>query len=312
MATKNSVAVTFNEPVDPQTAENIANYSITNGITISAAAVDPKATVVVLATSDHAEDITYTLTASGISDTKDNTMGQANKTYRYTNGLVGAWKFNVNNATSAEDLSGNGSTATIYGATWTGQNELSFDGLNDYASCGSSADLNLTSSLTLSAWINPRTFGQSDFGRIIDKGTSSTGFSLHVDGSSAALGYVVYGKAVVKSSPNVIELDMWQHVAAAYDESAQLVSFYVNGQPAGSAACAHNPLDTAANPLCIGIRGYDSNRAFDGLIDDVRTFNRALSAAEMEGLYYDGKLLFEPIGDRNVKENETLTINVAT
>ena len=312
MAAKNSVAVMFNEPVDPQSAEDIANYSITNGITISAAAIDPEATVVVLTTSDHAEGVIYTLTASDITDTKANTMTPMSKTYRYTNGLVGAWKFNVNNATSAEDLSGNGSTATIYGATWTGQNELSFDGLNDYVNCGSSTELNLTSSLTVSAWINPRTFGQANFGRIIDKGTSSAGFSLLIDGSVAALQYAVYGKAIVKSSPNVIDLNLWQHVAAAYDESAELVSFYVNGQPAGTAACTTNPLDSAANPLFIGIRAYDSNRAFDGLIDDVRTFNRALTDAEMAGLYSDGKLLFDPIGDRTVNENETLTINVAT
>ncbi|HEG43747.1 MAG TPA: hypothetical protein ENH94_06845 [Phycisphaerales bacterium] len=225
--------------------------------------------------------------------------------------LVGAWKFDVGNAGSVEDLSGNGSTATINGATWTGQNELNFDGLNDYVNCGNSAALNLTSNLTISAWINPRTFGQANYARIVDKGTSSTGFSLLIDGNSGVLKYAVYGKAITASNPNVIDLNVWQHVAATYNDSADLVSFYVNGQPAGTAVCTTGPLDSSANPLYIGIRSYDKNRAFDGLIDDVRMFNKALTGAEIAGLYDNHKTLFDPIGNRTVNENETLTINVA-
>src|SRR3990167_283101 len=90
-----------------------------------------------------------------------------------TSGLVGYWNFDEGSGATVADSSGNGNTGTLTnGPTWTtgkiGQ-ALSFDGSNDYVDAGTGSSLNLASSLTVSAWIKPDTFGGGSYGRIIDK-----------------------------------------------------------------------------------------------------------------------------------------------
>ena len=74
-------------------------------------------------------------------------------------GLVGAWGFSEGSGGTTADGSGNGNTGTITGATWTTQgrygNALSFNGTSNVVRVPSSASLNLTTGMTLSAWIRP-------------------------------------------------------------------------------------------------------------------------------------------------------------
>jgi len=58
---------------------------------------------------------------------------------------------------------------------------------------------------------------------------------------------------------------------------------------AGTANYTSPPVDSSNEPLVIGIRGYDMNRAFHGLIGDVIIFDRILSAPEVQQLYQDGQ-----------------------
>ena len=78
-------------------------------------------------------------------------------------GLVAAWSFNEGMGTSAADTSGNGHTGAVSGATWITQgrfgNALSFDGVNDFVTVGSTALLNLTTGMTLEAWVFPTGLG---------------------------------------------------------------------------------------------------------------------------------------------------------
>src|SRR5262249_31474553 len=74
-------------------------------------------------------------------------------------GLVGAWAFGEGSGATTADASGNGNTATITSGTWTTQGRygsaLSFNGTNSVLRVAHSASLNLTSAITLSAWIQP-------------------------------------------------------------------------------------------------------------------------------------------------------------
>ena len=73
-------------------------------------------------------------------------------------GLVAAYGFSEGSGTTVADISGNGNTGTIAGATWTtgrfGQ-ALSFDGVNDWVTVNDANSLDLTDGMTLEAWINP-------------------------------------------------------------------------------------------------------------------------------------------------------------
>jgi len=134
-----------------------------------------------------------------------------------------------------------------------------------------------------------------------------------IESSSNRLGYAVYGSYVAYSNDNIIELNAWQHVTVVYDESSDSVAFYIDGQPAGTAGYSTSPVDSANDPLVIGIRGYDSNRAFDGTIDQVRIYNRALAADEVLALFNQAdSLVFSPIGNKEVDEGLSLTFDVNT
>ncbi len=230
----------------------------------------------------------YTFTNAILDHTIEATFDISNP----NDALVGYWKFDDGSGTTTQDSSGNSNTATLVdGPIWTSgkiNGAISYDGTDDYVDCGTNSSLNLTGSLTIIAWINPKSFGQNGWGRIVDKGDTSAGYSFFVDEDVQSIAYVTYGGEVANSNSNVISLDTWQHVAAVYNESSSSVTFYVDGQEAGSSSYSTSPLDSSNDPLVIGIRGYDLNRAFDGIIDDVRVYNRALSAIEVLQLYNEG------------------------
>ena len=243
-------------------------------------------------------------------------MPQTSKTYTYNANanLAAYWKFDEGQGTTTADSSDNNNTATLTnGPTWTQQGAVTFDGIDDHIYCGKNSSLNLTDSLTISALINPATFGQNGWGRIVDKGDGSNGFSFFLEEPTGTLAYVVYGGSLINSNQNIVQLNNWQHVAMVYDSSADIVTFYLNGQPVGTTNYTTPPADSDAYPLVIGIRGYDFNRAFDGSIDNVRVYDRALTSNEIVDLFdQDFPFAFYPIGDKQVNENSNLNFTVDT
>ena len=312
-AFENSVEILFCEPLDPFSVGDISNYQIDNGILISQAALDTDTNMVILTTSKHTEGIIYTLTCSNVKDLAGNKMTETVENYIYIPNLVGYWQFNEAGGTVAKDLSGNNNTGNLVNnPQWTDW-ALDFDGVDDYVTCGNDQTLNLTGGLTISACIKPESFGHGGWGRIVDKGNGSAGYSFYVDAANSAIKYVIYGGNTVSSSPQAIELNKWQHVAVVYNELAGTVTFYVDGNEVGTGNYPTPPLDSSNSPLLIGIRGYDLNRAFEGLIDNVRVYNRALNTDEVLNLFNnDYPFAFCPIGDKQVDENANLTFEVIT
>jgi len=279
------VHVLFSEPLDQTSAEITANYSISPPVTIISATLQEDLRTIILETSDHQGGIDYTLTVNGVMDVAGNPTSEETGIYRYNDGLVGFWEFEEGSDLTTADSSVNGNTGTLANdQMWTGFGELDFDGSDDYVNCGAGSSLNLTNSLTISAWISPRSFGQAGWGRIVDKGNGASGFSFFLNESDYGLGYVIYGGPLAWSNSAVVTLNQQQHVAVVYDESLSTITFYVDGQPAGSSNYQTNPIDSSSNPLYIGIRGFDMNRDFDGLIGNVRIYNRALSSTEIQQL----------------------------
>ncbi len=234
--------------------------------------------------------------------------------------LVLNMKFDEGTDIIAQDSSGYGNTGTlINNPTWTaGQvaSALGFDGIDDQVNCGNDSSLNLTDSLTICAWINPRTFGQNGWGRIVDKGDGTTGYSFFVDERIQGITYVIYGGILVSSNSNTVTPNQWQHVAVVYDQSSSTVTFYVDGQQAGSAAYATSPADSANSPLVVGIRGFDLRRAFDGLIDEVRVYNEPLSQSQIQQLLTEpvpddnAAPVLEPIGGKTTQEDQPLSFTI--
>ena len=76
-----------------------------------------------------------------------------------TSGLVAAYGFDEGSGSSVIDASMTGNTGTLSGATWTSQGKyggaLSFDGVNAMVAISASSSLNISSAMTLEAWIYP-------------------------------------------------------------------------------------------------------------------------------------------------------------
>jgi chitodextrinase len=197
-------------------------------------------------------------------------------------GLVAGYNFDAGGGNTVADLSGNGNTGTISGATWgTGKygGALSFNGTNARVSVPTSASLNLTSGMTLMAWIEP-TASQSGWRTIIQRETDS--YVLNASNSTGPLrpsGGGTFGGAFQwVSGPSANPVNAWTHVALTYDGS--ILRLYVNGTQVATTAAA-GAIQSSTNPLWIG-GNNPYGEYFQGLIDEARVYNRALSATEVQ------------------------------
>ncbi len=199
-------------------------------------------------------------------------------------GLVAGYAFNEGTGTTTTDVSGNGHIGSITGATWTPQGRygsaLSFDGVNDMVTVGHSSLLDLPNGMTLSAWIFPTAHGNGVWRNVLIKERfDGEVYNLYsnVDTNvptvyavrSAAPGQPLDARGTV-----ALPLNAWTHLAATHDGTT--LRLYVNGVQVGSRAMAGSLL-TSTGALRIGGNSI-WGEFFQGRIDEVRVYNRALSA----------------------------------
>jgi glucose/arabinose dehydrogenase/chitodextrinase len=196
-------------------------------------------------------------------------------------GLVGAWAFDEGFGFTTADASGNGNIGTITGATWTqGRygNALSFNGADSIVRVASAASLNLTGAMTLSAWIKP-TATQSGWRTILQR--QADAYFLDAGGDAAlrpAGGGTLGTSTQYVSGPTANPVDAWTHLALTYDGAT--LRLYVNGTQAATRAAA-GAIQTTTNPLWIG-GNSPYGEYFQGLIDEVRVYDRALTPTEIQ------------------------------
>jgi len=208
-------------------------------------------------------------------------------------GLVGNWTFNGQDmgTTSARDLSGNNNTGWLINGPKkvpgiNGQ-ALSFDGVDDYVALPAFDDM---PDHSVSAWIFPRSDGADDAGRITDIlyreywcVNNELSNTVRLYGESWS-----YDTSGITQTSTVIPLKSWSHVVYTLSDSGdKKIHIYINGQEASYTTQTAGSGGRAGNDFiwAIGQRiGYDQFY-FDGLIDEVRVYNRALSADEIQQLY---------------------------
>jgi glucose/arabinose dehydrogenase/PKD repeat protein len=200
-----------------------------------------------------------------------------------SNGLVLAYGFEETSGTVANDSSPAKNNGTINGplSTMGGKfgRALSFDGVNDRVDVPDSSSLDLTTGMTLEAWVKPTTISGWRTAILKERGTTNMAYSLYPSNDAGKPTVENFTSAVNPASGSAaLALNAWTHLASTYDGTN--LRLYVNGSLAATKA-ATGPMPNTANPLRIGGNTVWGDY-FSGLIDEVRVYNRALSEAEVK------------------------------
>jgi serine/threonine protein kinase len=202
-------------------------------------------------------------------------------------GLVSWWRGEGN----AKDAWG-GNHATVVGkVSYTpGQVGLAFkfNGVDQVEVAGA-PDLDLTTAVTLEAWIKPSSlYLDGGFGALIAKGSGTTrSYSLFLRSNRALhLSYHTTAETNVnlETEEDTVPVGQFSHVAAVIDTAGGVMQIYFNGQLVAARATT-GPLVANTQPLTIGL---SDRHGFYGLIDEPSVYNRALSQAEIQSIVNAG------------------------
>lgn len=197
-------------------------------------------------------------------------------------GLVVALGFEEGSGTTVADASGTGNTGTITGAAWTTSgrygNALAFDGTNDWVTVADTTTLDLTTAMTLEAWVNPTTL-TSWRSILLKERTNHLSYALYANSSTntpTAHVYIAGDKSARGTTQ--LPLNTWTHLAATYDGTT--LRLYQNGQQTASRAQT-GTIATGTGPLRIGGNAIWPEW-FNGRIDEIRLYNRALTPTQIQ------------------------------
>lgn len=163
---------------------------------------------------------------------------------------------------------------------------VQFEGTNDYVNAGTSTSLDMASnSWSGGAWVQTSST-TSNVGSIFSKrlsdagGDDAGGYELKYRPSTGLI--QAYNRGGSQISYTAGQSTAWRHIFTVYDHAAQTISVYLNGSLVASGSSA----DAGTNPykFIIGSQN-NSTLPFTGTLDDVRVYNRALSASEVSALY---------------------------
>ncbi|MBE3144258.1 MAG: LamG domain-containing protein, partial [Planctomycetes bacterium] len=229
-----------------------------------------------------------------------------------SSGSVGCWKLDETSGLTAADSSGSGNNGTLVnGPTWNptgGQigGALAFDGTDDYVNLGTDSSLNFGSAepFTIAAWVKTT----ENYGMIVSFRSSTDGGPV-ID---LAVGYEGAadnpGKAMILVRQNggggyaqviggSVKDGLWHHVVGVRG-SGSTIELFLDGVSQGTASGTESGGAITTNLRAIGSErrwvsdgyGTSDQRYLAGTIDDVRIYNRALSAGEIATLYSGGEL----------------------
>ena len=244
-------------------------------------------------TNGEADEDTYTATVSLIS----------------TNGgptdYVAFWQFDEGAGDVARDTSGNGLTGTLHGGlensgwsaiaaptSYPGAFSLGFDGTNDHVSLPSANGLNVSgNAVTVSVWVKldelPADISGEDFASIFD--SEQDAYVVYLDKNNNELRFKVTDATGAAKRPGIpsayMDTTRWHQVTGVYDGSTQTASIYLDGAL----------MDTHTNPslgasvrsgqvAAIGRNGNADRYYFNGAVDDIRIYDRALTPSEVTAI----------------------------
>jgi hypothetical protein len=205
-------------------------------------------------------------------------------------GIVAYWKFDEDSGTIAYDSVG-ANHGTVYGAIWVDGKiggALNFDGTDDYVSVEDSVSLKPAEEITVESWVMPDSISANYGNYIVSKYAVDWvgGYVQYItlQGRAAFSMKTTTGTNSVVSNI-ILSPGNWYYIVSTYDGAA--IKIYINGKLEGQINHSGTFVHTA-NKLTIGIRNFNPSNwpcYFDGTIDEVAIYNRALSPEDIQQRY---------------------------
>ena len=194
--------------------------------------------------------------------------------------LVGHWQLDGN----ANDSAGGNRGELVGDPTWVSDPIrgwcLDFDGDGDFVDVGDDPSLTFTGQITVMAWIKVRAFDRS-WNAIFTKGDDWVLARTRDDNRVAFLCLGLTGGGWPEVYSDDVNDQNWHHLAGVYDGSKLLM--YQDGRDVDSKTLAGR-INSHWSRVLIGENGQAPNRFWNGLIDEVRIYSRALTAEEIRVL----------------------------
>ncbi|MBN2018842.1 MAG: tetratricopeptide repeat protein [Sedimentisphaerales bacterium] len=203
-------------------------------------------------------------------------------------GMLGWWKFDETEGVTAKDSSGNNHNGTLnQDAKWAAGKiggAVELNGLGGFVRIADEPAFDIAGQVTIACWVNFRS-APYDWTAIVTKGDSSWRLSTVNKERKFHFSVNDYTRnelnSIILNGSTMVNTNEWHHVAAVYDGSVMRI--YVDGKLDASktwkGGISKNDFD-----VLIGENAEKKNRFFDGLIDDVRVYNYALPAKDIEAL----------------------------
>ncbi|MER5620251.1 LamG-like jellyroll fold domain-containing protein [Streptosporangium sp. NPDC002544] len=233
----------------------------------------------------------YRVEVSNAKDVSGNVM--APYTWSFTTGtdtpppvpgLVAAYGMNEGTGTSVADSSGQNNTGTAADTGWDPAGKfgeaLSFNGTTSMVTIGDAPSLRLSSGMTLSAWVKPTsvTGWRTVVGKELASGQGAS-YVLYASNGADPLGWLqIGGQPSRVRGATLLAANTWSHLAVTYDGTT--ARLFVNGDQVTEVPLSGD-LDDDGGAVSIGGNNI-WGEFFSGLIDEVRIYNIAQSAAQIQ------------------------------
>ena len=197
-------------------------------------------------------------------------------------GLVAAYSFNEGTGATLYDSSGAGNNGVVSNATWSTAGKfggaLSFNGVNSYVTIADSASLNLTSGMTLEAWVKPTALtGWRDV--LLKERPSGLSYALYAtdprDAGAPPNAQIVHGslsQGAETTASAGLKLNRWSFLSATYDGS--VLRMYVNGRLVGSRSVS-SPIDESNGACKSAATRYGASTSRDSSTTSASTTRRS-------------------------------------
>ena len=202
---------------------------------------------------------------------------------------IGAWLFDEGKGDKAADMSGKNNHGKIEGAKWVkgkfGQ-ALDFNGKGDFVEIPDSDSLTKDlEEITILAWAHlKRAVTEGTWNALVGKKPFTSGYLMWLEVPAQPSGLVFSPARHDDRANSQLELKKWYHLGFTRAQKGDM-KFYIDGKLVTEAKSAAGPIATKPAPIMIA---GQSGQTFEGLIDEVMLFSKALDGKDVNQLMTQG------------------------